>query len=120
MLRHDGRSVLRFGRPTPLPSPARLRLRPDSVSRIIFVAAGILLGLVGTPATGSAQTLQLNPPLNYQLAADGQTMLITANLANNRATATAALRLELWAFATPYSLAGPAQTGYRQIGRAHV
>ena len=113
MLRHDGRSVLRFGRPTPLPSPARLRLRPDSVSRIIFVAAGILLWLVGTPATGSAQTLQLNPPLNYQLAADGQTMLITANLANNRATATAALRLELWAFATPYSLAGPAQSGYR-------
>jgi hypothetical protein len=72
---------------------------------------GTLLLLVSATTNGFAQTLVKIPPPSFQLTPAGITIAATMN--NPRTTATGALRLEVWAFALPFSLQGTTQAGYK-------
>jgi hypothetical protein len=60
-----------------------------------------------------AVPLQINGPSSYQLQPDGLTVRITTTFTNTGTTASAALQLQLWAFATPFNPNATPQTGYR-------
>lgn len=81
---------------------------PRSVYRTC--AAAVLAALAVSSARAAALTI--NGPSNYQLQPDGLTVRITTTFTNTSATPSAALQLQLWAFALPFNAAA-AQTGYR-------
>ena len=67
--------------------------------------------LVVTPML--AVPLRIDGPSTYELQADGATIRITTTFTNTGATTSAALQLQLWAFATPYNPNSPPASGYR-------